>query len=1374
MAVMAFALLRLSAADPLADGFRQPPESARPLVFWQWMNGCVTKEGITSDLESFQRAGLGGVQQFLVGGSEAIVTDPTVQVLNPKWRELMSFAIAECARLGLTFGTHNCPGWSASGSPGVLPADAMKKLTWSVTTVAGEAEVELAALPQPAADRRYYREVIVLALPADGPARPEDVQVLATTRWRAPAGRWKIYRFGETLTGAVNGTAPLSGQGLEVDKLNRAALERFWATYPGQLIELAGRHAGSTFTRLELDSYEAGVQDWTTDALAQFSAECGYDARAWLPVLAGEMIGGPDASQRFREDWHLMVSHSLAENYFGHLGELIRRKPGMKFLLEPYATGQGELFTTSEVGAKGDHLMGEFWVGPTTWGWDSLKPVASAVHTLGQRVVLAEAFTGQPMYGWRFAPYDLKAPGDHAFAMGVNRMVLHAAAHQPWPHLKPGMTMGWWGTQFGPGQTWWEHGGPEWLAYLSRCQFLLQQGTFIGDLAFFSPGRTTPTLPAGYDGDTVGENVLLERLAVRDGRLVLPEGGSYRALILPALPAMKLEVLEKLRGLVEQGAIVAGPRPGRLLGQRGGRAAETRFGQLVAELWEQGRVRADTSPAPLLAALAVEPDLQVESGPQVRWIHRRTEHEDIYFIANPGAAAPVALSFRATAPEVEIWHPDTGTVEPARPAAATNDRTRLVLDLESTGSCFVVFRSAPTPGRTEPLATVAARTEMTGAWQLSFPPGLGAPAQTNIDRLVSWTDHPDDGIRHFSGTATYRRTFAVPADFLVSGRHVFLDLGQVRHVAEVRVNGTAFPALWKPPYRLDLTPAMRVGANDLEIQLTNLWPNRLIGDAREPEDAEWGPEQHFKYVESNPVVGRPLLKIPDWVERSLGRPSAHRVTFSSYEFFKADAPLLESGLLGPVYLESVGVLSLPATSRVQAADPGGSTAWFSLQGTLVPGGNAPDEHGLVRKFDAAVLGVTRTTRHDSLGTVLLLPGGGYNILDVLNEGARTAAALNNFGYDVAMLEYHVGAGTKSRAAALEDALAAWRLLKEKPAVLGIRGRRGIVMGYSAGGHLATRLVQELPEKERPDDVVLVYPAYLDEMAAEARTTAVQPPVHPRSRLIAIMAADDRATWLKGCRDYVDAWRKAGGEGIMFQFKDGGHGFGLKPDLTGDIAHWPDILNYFLENGLKPGVGPFNTVLPWFLPNRDERLARFKADQNADQGAVVFLGDSITAKWPLAQAFPEYKIANRGISGDTTRGMLCRFEVNVLALHPQALVFLGGINDLFAGGTPETVSTNVRSILELARKADDLPIFVGEILPCKGRPRELMMATNAALAKVVGDFANVHLVKTYAPLLKPDGIQDETLFLDGTHPNEAGYAVLQKTLSLELAKYVRRD
>lgn len=471
-------------------------------------------------------------------------------------------------------------------------------------------------------------------------------------------------------------------------------------------------------------------------------------------------------------------------------------------------------------------------------------------------------------------------------------------------------------------------------------------------------------------------------------------------------------------------------------------------------------------------------------------------------------------------------------------------------------------------------------------------------------------------------------------------------------------------------------------------------------------------------------------------------------------------------LLAAIY----GVRAHPAF-----AAEGDGMKWFSLDGKSVAAGNTPDAQGLLRKFDAPVLGVSRTAATESRGTVMLCPGGAYSILDLLNEGTRTAEKLNSFGYDVVMLEYHVGQGVRSRDLALEDGLAAWRLLRDKPDALGLKAGRLVLMGYSAGGHLATRMVQGLPEKEQPDDLILVYPAYLEEMAAGAQTVAVLPPQKMKSRLVALMAADDRANWVKGARDYVAAWQKGGGYGIMFEFKTGGHGFGMKPALAGDLAEWPKILNYFLENGPKPGVGPFNTVLPWFLPNVEGRQAAFKKEKAADEGAVVFLGDSITSKWQLGEAFAGMKVANRGISGDTTRGMFCRLQENVLDLHPKAIVLLGGINDFTQQpkGTAETISANVRSILEGVRAANpQVPVLVCEILPSRNATAETLRATNAAVDKVMEEFPNAHRVKTYTPFLNADGTQNASLFLDGTHPNPAGYAVWQNVLKPELAKYVR--
>jgi hypothetical protein len=909
--------------DPLRDGFLEPPESAKPLVFWQWMNGCVTKEGITSDLESFKRVGLGGVQQFLVGGSQATITDPSVEILNPKWNELMRFAIEEAARLGLSFGTHNCPGWSASGSPGVTPEDAMQKLVWTSREFEGPSQSEV-LLERAAVDPEwnFYRDVAVMGLPIreTAVAADEVVDLTArmtpdgTLRWEVPAGRWQVLRFGATLTGATNGTAPISGQGLEVDKMSRPALERFYASYPQKLLELAPSHNGRTFSRIELDSYEAGLQTWTPEMFAEFERRRGYDLRPWLPVLADRIIDTQQHSERFRTDWQRTLGDLITENYYAYLGELIRRTPGLEFLLEPYATGHGEVFDSMEVSAAGDILMCEFWQEPATWGWDSVKPVASAAHTWGKRIVAAEAFTGQPQYAWRVAPFDLKRSGDRAFALGVNKMILHAAAHQPWPQWKPGMTMGWWGTHFGPGQTWWEHGGPEWIRYLSRCQFLLQQGQPVADLCFLVRGRVRPALPAGYDGDTMGERVLLERVVVRDGRLELPDGMSYRVLVLPDRREMSVPVARKLRELVLAGAVIIGPPPERAVGLEGYPRSDAEVAAIGKEIWGdldgvarteisvgRGRVFYGKKPGDVLSSLGVRPDFEAPA--KLSWIHRKADGNDIYFIYNSqNESLTTDVTLRATNDEVELWHPDSARVEKTSALRSADGRTQLAVTLEPHGSRFIVLRPHVTQDAIAPVqfSPIVSSVEITGPWHVRYPSGRGAPASVDLMRLLSWSAHSDAGVRHFSGTATYVAHFKTPPDFVPGQNRVEIDLGQVEKIATVSINGRTFATLWKPPFRVDITDALSSGDNALEVHVTNLWPNRLIGDEREPDDAKWGEPEVFRFVKPVPTTGRRLMEIPGWVTDAVNRPSGNRVTFTTYDFFNGSDPLLPSGLLGPV------------------------------------------------------------------------------------------------------------------------------------------------------------------------------------------------------------------------------------------------------------------------------------------------------------------------------------------------------------------------------------------------------------------------------------------------------------------------------------------
>ncbi|MEO5774923.1 MAG: glycosyl hydrolase [Sphingomicrobium sp.] len=920
--------LRTAAPDPLAAGFQSPDGDARPLTIWQWMNGCVSREGITADLEAFKRAGLGGVQQFMIGGEQAIIDDPTVKILNPKWRDLMAFAIEECARLGLSFGTHNSPGWDSSAGPWVAVEQSMQKLVWSKTTVAGQARFE-GALARPDVDPTWnlYRDVAVLAAPEGDVVAIGDIKDLTshmaadgTLNWTAPPGQWAVFRFGHTANGRTNaGTSPPSGAGLHCDMMSRAAVEAYWTTYPTDIIKLAGAHAGRALARFEIDSYETGPQDWTPLMRQEFAKRRSYDVLPWLLVLAGRTVAGKEQSERFRRDWSKTIAELFANNYYGYITELANRTPGLEMLIEPYATGRGAPFDSLAVGGEGNQLMGEFWQAPSTWGWDSLKPVSSAAHRSGKRLVYAEAFTGQPPYAWRQDPYALKATGDRAFCAGVNRMAFHAAAHNPWPKMKPGMTMGWWGTQFGPGQTWWEHGGPEWITYLTRCQYMLQQGVFAADLCYLLNASGTPKMPKGYEGDIFGEKDLIERVSVRNGRLTLPDGASYSALILPDSDLMTPELARKIRQLVADGALIIGPKPVRSPSLTDYPACDNEVARIAAEVWGEsaastpraygkGRIVWGKSLEVVLKEAAIDPDVEFEADAPLRWIHRSHAQAEIYFLSN-AKDAPLAttVSFRQNGRTPELWHADTGTMTRPREWSVAGGRTHFNLSFDASGSVFVVFRAKPSGAL--PIQEAGDRAAVTlpvdGAWDLSFAPNMGAPRKLAIKRLASWSEHSVPGVRYFSGTATYSKEIEIPSSLVRKAGQVIIDLGRVKNVATVAVNGTAFRTLWKPPFRVDVSKALRPGTNLIEVRVTNLWPNRLIGDEQEPDDCVWGEPKKFPFGAKPASVGRPLAKIPNWLAQGRPRPSAGRRTFTTFKFFSSSDPLHESGLLGPVTVDFV-------------------------------------------------------------------------------------------------------------------------------------------------------------------------------------------------------------------------------------------------------------------------------------------------------------------------------------------------------------------------------------------------------------------------------------------------------------------------------------
>ena len=473
--------------------------------------------------------------------------------------------------------------------------------------------------------------------------------------------------------------------------------------------------------------------------------------------------------------------------------------------------------------------------------------------------------------------------------------------------------------------------------------------------------------PAGFDGDACAEDALLSRITVQDGRLVLPDGMSYRVLVLPSRRTMTPQVAQKIRQLVFDGATVAGPKPTNSPSLQDYPACDDQVARIGNEIWGdsdgtkvkkhdygKGRVYWGLPLKEVLAECGTEADVVSPelADKSLMWIHRRTGSADIYLISNQrDSALKTTVSFRIDGRVPEFWHADTGLIEQTAIWQPVHGRTVVPMSLDPGGSVFVVFRKPSSgvdpilaikqdgtrklpgnlvmrDGRLVLQSTAAgtyriktlAGNELTarvdplpgsmvvkGAWKIHFPAKSGAPETAELKRLISWTQHADARVRFFSGTATYSKQIRVPSSFLAGNRAVILDLGQVKNVASVRLNGKDLGVLWKPPFRLDVTSALKRGKNILEIKITNLWANRLIGDEQEPDDCSWAGVQTFNDSKPPSKVGRPLAKVPQWLLDGTQRPSKGRVAFTTYKFFNKDSPLLESGLLGPVSLEAMAV-----------------------------------------------------------------------------------------------------------------------------------------------------------------------------------------------------------------------------------------------------------------------------------------------------------------------------------------------------------------------------------------------------------------------------------------------------------------------------------
>ncbi len=647
-------------ADPVAAlraRFASPPDAARPWVYWFWLNGNVTREGITADLEAMKRAGIGGA---LIMETDQGAPAGKADFGSPAWRELFKHVCKEAARLGLEITMNNDAGWCGSGGPWITPEMSMQRVVWTETPARGGRKFQ-AVLPQPAAVKGYYKDIAVLAYPTPSkdaripnigmksaavttdywtypfasdmymtPAWPAaaPAEVVARDRildltsrmaadgtlsWDVPDGGWTILRLGHTSTGVENHPAPVPGLGLESDKLSRAATEFQYNALIKKLVADIGPLAGKTLVSTHIDSWETGSQNWTPGFREEFQRRRGYDLAQYFPVLAGRIVESREVSERFLWDLRRTVNDLILENYAGAMRDLARRD-GLRLSIEAYTSVPVDELAYA---GRADEPMAEFW----SWWFGTGQPygfvfsdteMTSAAHVYGKRIVGAEAFTANDLERWQGHPGTMKELGDWAFTEGINRFVFHRYAMQPWTSAaaRPGMSMGPWGLHYERTQTWWDLSSA-YHRYLARCQDLLRQGLPVGDVLYLTPEGSRhaigdqrrfkagsanfeePRDRARFHYDLCPPDALMTRVSVKDGRLVLPEGTSYRLLVLPKVETMTPALLGKVKELVEAGATVVGGRPVKSPSLSDYPQGDAELARLADTLWGTGPAPAD-------------------------------------------------------------------------------------------------------------------------------------------------------------------------------------------------------------------------------------------------------------------------------------------------------------------------------------------------------------------------------------------------------------------------------------------------------------------------------------------------------------------------------------------------------------------------------------------------------------------------------------------------------------------------------------------------------------------------------------------------------------------------------------------------------------
>lgn len=667
--------------------------------------------------------------------------------------------------------------------------------------------------------------------------------------WTAPSeGSWTILRTGHVNEGKKNGPAPAEGTGWECDKFSAEGTEAHFAGYVGRLADGA-LNEGGLLDGILLDSWECSTQMWTKDMEKEFSDRCGYEVRKWIPALFGYVMDNPETTSRFLLVWRGTTGNLITERFYRRMAELGHERN----CAVVYETAAGDVVPADimEYFKYADIPMCEFWQPFNEAGYvgslnfKPVKPTASAARMYGKPRVDAESFTSFSLT-WDEHLEMLKEYADYHFIEGVTHNVFHTYTHNPQiGFLPPGTSMGnGIGTPFLRGQTWWPY-VKEFTAYLARCSYMLERGRPVSDVLWYLGDEVSHKpdqeygFPEGYRFDYCNPDVLLNRLSVKDGNIVTPEGLTYRMIWIPENKRMRPETIEKLHELMMQGAKVVAKAPESLATLIGGEDAQKRFDEAVSSIWAdvpsngskpigKGLIDTDTDIEKALTRYGVMPDVKGN----VRWLHRQVKGADWYFVTPVKQASFKGKVAFASSGSVELWDAVTGRTRPLK-MEYKDGYTYVDLDLPKAGSCFIVFNHRQQ--HVDPVEHgVQTENRLDGAWEVSFPDGWGAE-NLSVSQLVPWCEMPfsDEG-KAFSGKASYRTEFTVEPE--MSGKNVVLDLGKVDMIAQVKVNGNTLRTLWCSPYSLEIGDYVKDGMNTLEIDVASTWFNRLVYDASQNED----------------------------------------------------------------------------------------------------------------------------------------------------------------------------------------------------------------------------------------------------------------------------------------------------------------------------------------------------------------------------------------------------------------------------------------------------------------------------------------------------------------------------------------------------------